>query len=374
MSFHRRLSHSSRRGAAFCATLLAVAAPAFAAQTEDLRIVSYNIEADVNGNKTPNPGLSSVLEAIGQQNVNGITQPIDILALQETTSNSLTVAPIVSDLNAFYGTGTYAMSTYQGLSSGNNVGTGNGPNALIYNTSALNLIASVGVSTPLGTSVNGINRQPIRYEFEPIGGSLSDVFYLYVDHYKSGATATDLTARNDEAVIIRADEATLPANARVLYMGDFNTGSSSEASYQTITAPGQGHAVDPINLPGNWASNTTFKGILTESATDLRFRDDFILATSNIITDPSGLQYVTNSYHVFGNNGSTAVNSTVDLNSNTALNGVPNAGAILTDLTTASDHLPVVADFMSPVPEPASAPLLLGLAVFLWRCRSTRRH
>jgi len=37
-----------------------------------------------------------VLEGIGEELLNGNAQPLDILALQETTSNPVTVAPIVS--------------------------------------------------------------------------------------------------------------------------------------------------------------------------------------------------------------------------------------------------------------------------------------
>jgi endonuclease/exonuclease/phosphatase family metal-dependent hydrolase len=64
------------------------------------------------------------------------------------------------------------------------------------------------------------------------------VFYVYVSHYKSGTTSSDLTERAGEAAIIRTNEAIdLPANARVLYVGDYNITTSGEASYQTILAP-----------------------------------------------------------------------------------------------------------------------------------------
>ena len=83
------------------------------AQTRTLRIVAYNIEDDINGATTPLPGLiapsvggsvtnGGVLEGIGEENVSGDpAQPIDILALEETTSNTTTVQPIVNGLNIF---------------------------------------------------------------------------------------------------------------------------------------------------------------------------------------------------------------------------------------------------------------------------------
>src|SRR5438876_9098709 len=76
------------------------------AQMRTIRVVTYNIQADVTGS-TPKPGLiapssggsvtnGGVLEGIGEEIINGDpAQPIDILALQETTSNTATVQPIV---------------------------------------------------------------------------------------------------------------------------------------------------------------------------------------------------------------------------------------------------------------------------------------
>ena len=89
------------------------------AQTRTLRIVTYNIECDT-GTTTPLPGLiapsggsvtsGGVLEGIGEEIVGGdAAQPIDILALEETTSNTTTVSPIVNGLNAYYNApGMYA--------------------------------------------------------------------------------------------------------------------------------------------------------------------------------------------------------------------------------------------------------------------------
>ena len=121
------------------------------------------------GNTAPNAGLYTVLEAIGEQNLNGVMQPLDILAMEETTSNSLTVAPIVSALNTYYGANTYAMAaTIQGTESGNNPGTGNGPNALIYNTKTVMLMSQHGVANTPSTSGPTVNRQVLCYGFQAV--------------------------------------------------------------------------------------------------------------------------------------------------------------------------------------------------------------
>ena len=55
--------------------------------------------------------------------------------------------------------------------------------------------------------------------------------------------------------------------------------------------------------------------------------------------------YVAGSFRPFGNNGSVGVNGSLNSPQNTALPGLPNRAAVLTAITTASDHIPVVADF-----------------------------
>lgn len=356
------------RGACFrYALLLWVAVWGFAASAsaQYLRVVAYNIEADVNGNTAPNAGLYTVLEAIGEQSVNGIARPLDILAMEETTSNTATVTPIVTALNNYYGAGTYAMATYQGTQSGSPT-TGNGPNALLYNTQTVQLLLqngaqAVGVSgTPNQSS--GINRQVIRYELRAINAVATGNFYLYVSHMKSSASGTlsvNEAKRNAEAQAIRADIANLPAGTSALYMGDFNMDGSTEAAYQTLTASGTGQAVDPLNnTPQNngetWDS-ATYQPILTESSTALRYRDDIQFVTQDVYsgTAAAALRYVTGSYRVFGNNGTTAYGKTVNSSSNTSLNnlsGPITAAQALSALTTASDHLPVVVDYLVATP------------------------
>jgi hypothetical protein len=232
-----------------------------------------------------------------------------------------------------------------------------------------------GGTSKLGSS-SGEYREVMRYELAPAGmtPTATNEFYVYVSHYKSGTSSTDLTDRNGEARIIRNDEATnLPANARVLYVGDYNITTSGEASYQTIlsnTAPNgiyQGQGIDPLNVTDatniNWGISTTATNILameTDSPTDLRYRDDLQVMTTNVYFGVAGgLALVPGTYLVFGNNGTTPYYGSVNSGSNTALNGDLASGAPISaaqlylDLTKASDHLPVVADYTIPITVPA---------------------
>jgi hypothetical protein len=361
------------------------------AQTRTLRIVTYNIEDDINGPTTPLPGLiappsnttnvqaGGVVEGVGEEIIgNDPAQPLDILALEETTSNTQTVAPIVNGLNAFYNSpGVFTNSSYQATESGGNPSSGNGPNAIVFNTKTVQLLASVPVDPPGGTgNLGGVSsgksgeyREVMRYEFAPAGvpAAASNVFYIYVSHYKSGSssTANNANSRAGEASIVRSNMMALPFGSQIIHVGDFNTGDASEAMYGTLTAPGTNQLIDPLNLARdlttNW-DNSSVPQDLTESATYLEYRDDYHMMTTNVYFGTSGgLRYVAGSYHAFGNNGSVFYGNNVNNGYNTSLNNhlatngpvFISAAQLYIDLTNASDHLPVVADYTIPLPTPA---------------------
>ncbi len=345
-----RRSHLVFR-AALTALLSLYAATALAAS---LRIVTYNILCD-SGHTTVPVSFYTVFQGISDESINGNAQLIDVMTLQETTSNVITVDPIVTQLNATYGAGTYARDPNQALQSGGTTG-GNGPNSVIYRTTTLQLIESKGIGTP---SSSGFPRQPARYRFRPVGGTSANDFYVYVSHMKAGTGSTNENRRNIEAQALRTNADALPDGSRIMYTGDFNLNASTEPAYVTLLAatpvPGQGF--DPLNRPGSWALNEAFKDILTESADNLRYRDDFHIVTQNIMSDPNGLQYIAGSYHTFGVNGTTPINGNVSSLSNTALPGLPNRTAVLAALVSTTDHLPVVADYVIPTdctPQPVA--------------------
>ena len=262
------------------ATCLVIAPRPTPAQT--LRVVTYNIDADTGGSvgqlggPDAGPGLTTVLQAIGNEHLSGNAQPIDVLALQELYGTpTTTLNYIVGQLNGIYGAGTYAYDTTTDPTDGNTL-TGNGPSGLIYNTKTVVDLGAVAIGTP---SSSGAARDPMRYELQPVGTGSTANFYVYVDHAKSGTTSDDATRRNDEAVEVRNDAATLGPNAHVIYAGDWNINNSSEATYKTLIASGTGQANDPANPAGNWVNSSAYANILTESATSLSYRDDLQLVT-----------------------------------------------------------------------------------------------
>jgi hypothetical protein len=319
---------------------------------QTLRIVSYNVDADTSGTagEDAGPGVSTVLQAIGAESLNGHSQPIDVLALEELYgSPTITLSYFVNQLDALYPGSNYVYDATTDPTTGNFT-TGNGPSALIYNANTVQDLGAVAIGT---ASTSGAARAPMRYELAPKGASSAADFYMYVDHAKSGTTSSDATRRNAEATEVRADAATLGAHAHIIYSGDWNIDNSSEATYQTLIGSGVGQANDPVNPAGNWTSSASFKSILTESATALRYRDDLQLVSGPMLNE-TGMQLVPGTYTAFGNNGTTSYGGSTAASGNTALADLPNRSAVLSALTTVTDHLPLVADytFVSPPPPP----------------------
>lgn len=306
--------------------------------------------------------MDVILQAISAETTNGFARPIDVLALQEQTSVSSTTQAIVDLLNGIYGAGTYARGTLDGGTSGA------GRPGLVYNTHTVQLLGELAFGT---VSTSAQARQTLRYQLRPVGYTSTADFYVYVNHYKAGTTSTDQTRRNVEATTLRANADALGPGVHALYTGDYNIQSSFEASYQTLLAPGNGQAFDPLNAPGTWHDNYSFLPIHTQSPVggsggggligggmDDRF--DFQLATAGML-DGEGVSYIAGSYHPFGNNGTHTLNSSIT----TGTGAAPN---VLNALATVSDHLPVVADYQIParmgvVVGPVPATVIVGAAV-----------
>lgn len=105
------------------ATILLACLPVIA-RASAVRIASFNIQGDTGiSNSTLLPNIATVIEGIGQQQYtgDGILKLPDVIALQETTSNSTTVTPLVASLNSYYNhPGLFNSSSYQATQYGGN--------------------------------------------------------------------------------------------------------------------------------------------------------------------------------------------------------------------------------------------------------------
>lgn len=353
-------------------TTVVVSGPLVSPARAQLRIVSMNgANADTPAPRTP--WMNTILSAIGSTVSNdptsandsgsGIAKPIDVLALQEVQSGGTTSAAYASLLNSMYPGANYQYSTLNGAS------TGSGTQGLVYNANAVTLVAA----TLVGTASTGSQpRQALRYQLRPAGyGSAADI-YVYNSHYKSDTGSTNEQRRDDEATAIRADADALGAGKNIIYVGDLNVYTSTEPMYQTLLAAGNGKAYDPINKPGSWNNNATYKAIHTQSpfnsttagtlktgfsgttgAMDDRFDQQLV---SNSVMDGHGVAYIANSYSAFGNNGTGGLNTTINDSSNffPGTTAAQRNGPLLDALASVLDHLPVVADYTIPARMTAS--------------------
>lgn len=322
-----------------------------------LRVVTYNTAtANTFSNVfTARTGADTVLEAIGDESVGGIAKPIDVLLLQEQHFMATSAQSFVDVLNDIYdpiNRTMYARSNVNGAASSDFVFDGEGGRpGLVYNTQTVDLINEVAFGQANGSAQA---RQTLRYQLRPVGYDSAADFFVYNNHYKAGDSSSDRSRRLIEAEGVKMSGDALTEGTHIIYAGDFNIQSSSEASYAELLSAGNGQAFDPINTPGNWhnSTNSTIKRTHTQSpASSSQFsgqalggvddRFDFQLVTGEFL-DSEGLSYIPGSYRAFGNNGThTGINSAITTGNGAAPN-------VLTALTTASDHLPVVADYQVP--------------------------
>lgn len=287
-----------------------------------IRVVAYNCENHPN-NTQQEGWFRTIFEAIGNESVNGIQKRLDVLVMSEMDESS--AIQLVSILNSLYNVNTYASelsSSYGGDRTG-----------VIYDRESLAI-----VGTP--ADLTNIGQHPIlRVHFRPVGSTdANEEFYVYCIHFKSGSSSSVKTIRTTEAANLRNDADALGQNAHIIYAGDFNITGSSEGAWINLLAPGNGQAFDPANAPGEWRDDTAFRHLHSQdpgARMDDRF--DFQFLTSEF-TDGAGIDYVPNSFRVFGNNGTHILDNAITT-------GTANTPDVLNALASVSDHLPVVADY-----------------------------
>jgi len=344
--------------AAVCLLVAAgLATPAHA----QLRILDYNVAASGSASFGPRPGMDMVLQAIASQARPGFAGPIDILLMQEAESVTTTGSAYAALLNSLTGRSTYQSSTVDGLT------TGGGRPIVVYDSAAVTLVAEHGVGA-VGLTLQP--RQTMRYQFRPVGYDATADFYVYNSHLKASSDSTSQHRRDIEATNNRADADGLGDGANVIYVGDWNLYTASEAAFQTMLSAGAGQAFDPIDKIGSWSGNAAYKPYHTQSpATSpayggqvtggLNDRFDFQMVSGEWL-DGRGLDYIPGSYWAFGNTATHSMNGAVTTGSAAALQAylpgysLAEAGTLLTNLSRVTDHLPVVADYQLPAKLSAS--------------------
>ena len=299
-----------------------------------IRLVDWNT-LNLPNSGTDETNFQTVLSAIGTTVIEGNSQRIDILALQETDAADIahpsggSLGVIESVFDALYPSTDYATSVST-PDPGDQTG-------FVYDTSTVSLLEAFEVPGLLTHTI-------LRGKFRPESTLGESDFYVYSIHLKAGTSAAIRSDRAAEALILRADADSLGEGANVLFVGDFNMQSSNEVAYTNIVASGTAHMSDlaGVEAAGTWNLNPAFNHLHTQDpratgGTGMDDRFDIMFGTDELF-DGTGVEYVDNSYRVFGNDGTHTFDGSI--------NTGPNAGdPVLVALAALSDHLPIVADF-----------------------------
>ena len=293
---------------------------------QSLRICCYNM-LDRPTSALDDQNMRVVLQAIGNTEILGNTQPIDILAFQEGPASASEYTDIIANMETVFG-GNYASTITLPDFAGCRTG-------FIYNQDRLQLVSAI-------TLAANFTHNTRRAFFQPVNGSVDDRFFIYSIHLNAGAA--DAAIRANEASMIYDNANTLPPDSQIIYCGDFNISGSVEAAYQNLFEPGtNATAVETLNTPFgfrnnvSWQENRIFLPFHTQDPTgnmDDRF-DAFYV--NGPVVDGANFEYVKGSCTVLGNNATHNLNQSINTGTGTTGFG--------TQLVNFSDHLPVICDF-----------------------------
>ena len=198
------------------------------------------------------------------------------------------------------------------------------------------------------TTLRDISEYVLYYNESDLALTQDTLFlYLYSLHLKAGSQTSNVSWRNQDAIILKTFLVNNNRNSRLIVGGDFNFYNHTESGCQEILY-GQGlHLKDPINRMGNWHTNVGYKNYHTQSTRSgsggyaggahggMDDRFDFIFISEDLINGEDGVLYLDNSYLAEGQDGNH-FNQSVNDGLNTSV-----SQEIADALYYMSDHLPV---------------------------------
>ncbi len=302
---------------------------------DTLKVMVYNLlQYGFSGGvpvSTKNANLKTIIDA---------TLP-DIFGVNEMASNAVYAQNILQNVLNQNGRTYYDKATYS------NLGTSNEVNMLFFNSQ------KVGISKQYNIyhSLRDFNVYKMYYKDANLAATNDTVFFtVCVGHLKASTGFEQDRLFQVQTLTSFLDTLTNPGN--LVFMGDFNLYTSTEPAFQHLLTFTNTNVrfYDPINQPGDWNNDATFKPIHTQSTrvnaeTDggapggLDDRFDIILINQSLKDSLNKVKYVPGTYKAYGNDANHfngAVNS-----GNTSVSGL-----VANALYAMSDHLPVIAKFV----------------------------
>ncbi len=261
----------------------------------------------------------------------------DIFTVNEISSSATYQTRILNNTLNVNGINYYKKAVISNTASSDIV------NMLYYNSNKLGLSAHYVAQN----DVRDIDIFKLYYKSNDLSSGDTIFIHCMTAHLKAGSSPSDETERGIMASNAMAYYKKYFQPGNFMVMGDFNLYTSSEPAFLNFTNffYQQYSFNDPINSPGNWNNNSSFKDIHTQSThtggecfasggMDDRF--DFILASDHIINGTQSVKYIQGTYHAVGQDGQHYNKNLTDLPANTT---VPSD--VLQALYNNSDHLPV---------------------------------
>ena len=291
---------------------------------EQLRLMSYNI---LNYPNSRNGSSITVIEPHYKNIINKINP--DLLVVVEMVQQS----GVTQFLNNVLGSDYAAANvTIKGT---NSSGYDGNDCAFYYKPSKVKLIETKEISA----------RTRVISSFKVVSNTSNDTLAILGVHLKANNYNSDnilnQQKRTDAVISLRKETDTYNPKTNFLVCGDFNIFSSDEQAFQKLVdKTNSGYVIDMTNSIGNWSGDPKFSFVCTHSSTKLDTRLDMILISQSLV-EKGGVDYVDGSFKIFGNDGNQ-FNKNV---ANTSNAWFINEPQLAVSVTTASDHLPIYADF-----------------------------
>jgi nicotinic acid mononucleotide adenylyltransferase len=224
---------------------------------------------------------------------------------------------------------------------------------IYYNSDYFTLINQ----TEILTDIRDINHY--TFELNYLNQNINPIILeVFVTHLKASQGTENEQKRLEMVEQFTNYLNNISTNSYIIFAGDFNFYTSNETGYQKILNNTNNVIIkDVLNLNNNlqnWHTNYNYRQIHTQSTRTsnsefngygsgggLDDRFDFIFLSENILST-SDINYITNSYNSYGNNGN-CYNKRID---DSSCNGIFDFN-LRSDLYLMSDHLPVVLELES---------------------------
>ncbi len=262
----------------------------------------------------------------------------DIFTVNEMGSNQYAVGHLIGNALNVNGRNYYNVASIL-----NNDGS-NLINMMYYDSRVLELLSQLSVSTGL-RDINIYKMQTLNTN-EPVK------FHVAVTHLKAGGGDTEAGIRADMISNFMDFLSGYADKTNWIFAGDMNFYTSDETGFQYLINPSSGNVqfTDPADQTGAWHDNYAYRHYHTQSTHDIETscpsygglddRFDFIFVSDDIMTGDNDMMYLPESYKTLGQDGN---------HFNDAVNYGTNSSApanVIEALYNASDHLPVLAEFI----------------------------